>query len=231
MIRIQPVCESSWQIVFGTEISEPIADQVQAFNHLLRERHSTCVVDTIPSYNTLLVVFDFHQIDRFSARELLHRIATNLTTDEDQPALSRLIEVPVLYSPKVGPDLSAVAEHCGLSIDEVIQRHSETLYRAYAIGFSLGFAFLGTTPKELRVPRKRTPRLKIPPGSVALADNQTAVYPSSTPGGWQLIGRTPVTLIDWQSEGLTKIQVGDRVKFRALTEAEFLQQGGTLDGV
>ncbi|WOD09091.1 carboxyltransferase domain-containing protein [Marinomonas sp. GJ51-6] len=102
-----------------------------------------------------------------------------------------------------------------MSMEEVIKRHSETTYRAYAIGFTPSFAFLGNTPKELHVPRKTTPRLKVPIGSVALAENQTAVYPSVTPGGWQIIGRTPVQLVDWGSENLALIAMGDSVRFES----------------
>ena len=120
--------------------------------------------------------------------------------------------------------------HGHLSINGVIKRHNETVYRAYAIGFTPGFAFLGNTPDELHVPRKTTPRLKVPVGSVAIAENQTAVYPSVTPGGWQIIGRTPVNLIDWGSENLALIAMGDAVRFEAISRDEFLVQGGQLDG-
>ncbi len=123
-----------------------------------------------------------------------------------------------------------VAKHCQLSMEEIIKRHSEAVYRAYAIGFTPGFAFLGNTPDELHVPRKTTPRLKVPIGSVAIAENQTAVYPSVTPGGWQIIGRTPINLIDWGSKNLALIAMGDSVRFESISRDEFLVQGGQLDG-
>ena len=102
-------------------------------------------------------------------------------------------------------------------------------YRVYAIGFSPGFAYLGITDQRIALPRKATPRQKIPTGSVGIAGSQTAIYPSATPGGWQIVGRTPQRMIDWDSDSLALVSVGDRVRFRSIDRQEYLDLGGSLD--
>ncbi|HBC33414.1 MAG TPA: allophanate hydrolase subunit 1, partial [Marinobacter adhaerens] len=142
---------------------------------------------------------------------------------------ARIVELPVYYDREVGLDLEDVCEHAGLSRDEVVRIHSEQLYQVYAIGFAPGFAYLGSTDERIAIPRKSTPRLKVPTGSVGIAGTQTAIYPSCTPGGWQIIGRTPQKMVDWDSDSLALVQVGDQVRFRAISRDEFLELGGNLD--
>ena len=226
--NIEMVSNQACLLTFSQVISEATSNYIaQVTQHLVK---LTGIVDLVPSYTTLLVVFDDDHYDRFAIfktiRQTIEAIDPNDFSVKDQ----REVVIPVYYGKEVGPDIEDVARHCKLSIDEVIQRHSETTYRAYAIGFTPGFAFLGNTPDELHVPRKTTPRLKVPIGSVALAENQTAVYPSVTPGGWQIIGRTPVNLIDWGSKNLALIAMGDSVRFKPISRDEFLVQGGQLDG-
>lgn len=226
--NIEMVSNQACLLTFSQVISEATSNYIaQVTQHLGK---LTGIVDLVPSYTTLLVVFDDDHYDRFAIfktiRQTIEAIDPNDFSVKDQ----REVVIPVYYGKEVGPDIEDVARHCKLSIDEVIQRHSETTYRAYAIGFTPGFAFLGNTPDELHVPRKTTPRLKVPIGSVALAENQTAVYPSVTPGGWQIIGRTPVNLIDWGSKNLALIAMGDSVRFEPISRDEFLVQGGQLDG-
>ena len=226
--NIEMVSNQACLLTFSQVISEATSNYIaQVTQHLVK---LTGIVDLVPSYTTLLVVFDDDHYDRFAIfktiRQTIEAIDPNDFSVKDQ----REVVIPVYYGKEVGPDIEDVASHCKLSIDEVIQRHSETTYRAYAIGFTPGFAFLGNTPDELHVPRKTTPRLKVPIGSVALAENQTAVYPSVTPGGWQIIGRTPVNLIDWGSKNLALIAMGDSVRFEPISRDEFLVQGGQLDG-
>jgi len=139
------------------------------------------------------------------------------------------VVLPVYYGPEVALDLEYIARECQLSTEEVIRLHSEQIYRVYAIGFSPGFAYLGNTPDQLRVARKATPRLKVPAGSLGIADNQTAIYPAQTPGGWQIIGRTPLEMIDWDSQTLTRVKVGDRVRFEPVDRDTFIAMGGRLD--
>jgi inhibitor of KinA len=226
--NIEMVSNQACLLTFSQVISEATSNYIaQVTQHLTK---LAGIVDLVPSYTTLLVVFDDDHYDRFAIfktiRQTIEAIDPNDFSVKDQ----REVVIPVYYGKEVGPDIEDVAKHCHLSIDEIIQRHSETTYRAYAIGFTPGFAFLGNTPDELHVPRKTTPRLKVPIGSVALAENQTAVYPSVTPGGWQIIGRTPVNLIDWGSKNLALIAMGDSVRFEPISRDEFLVLGGQLDG-
>jgi inhibitor of KinA len=226
--NIEMVSNQACLLTFSQVISEATSNYIaQVTQHLVK---LTGIVDLVPSYTTLLVVFDDDHYDRFAIFKTICQTIEAIDPNDFSVKDQREVVIPVYYGKEVGPDIEDVARHCKLSIDEVIQRHSETTYRAYAIGFTPGFAFLGNTPDELHVPRKTTPRLKVPIGSVALAENQTAVYPSVTPGGWQIIGRTPVNLIDWGSKNLALIAMGDSVRFKPISRDEFLVQGGQLDG-
>lgn len=226
--NIEMVSNQACLLTFSQVISEATSNYIaQVTQHLAK---LAGIVDLVPSYTTLLVVFDDDHYDRFAIFKTIRQTIEVIDPDDFSVKDQREVVIPVYYGKEVGPDIEDVASHCKLSIDEVIKRHSETTYRAYAIGFTPGFAFLGNTPDELHVPRKTTPRLKVPIGSVALAENQTAVYPSVTPGGWQIIGRTPVNLIDWGSKNLALIAMGDSVRFEPISRDEFLVQGGLLDG-
>jgi inhibitor of KinA len=226
--NIEMVSNQACLLTFSQVISEATSNYIAQVTQQLAKLAG--IVDLVPSYTTLLVVFDDDHFDRFAIFKTIRQTIKAIDPNDFSVKDQREVVIPVYYGKEVGPDIEDVARHCKLSIDEVIKRHHETTYRAYAIGFTPGFAFLGNTPDELHVPRKTTPRLKVPVGSVALAENQTAVYPSVTPGGWQIIGRTPVNLIDWGSKNLALIAMGDSVRFEPISRDEFLVQGGQLDG-
>jgi KipI family sensor histidine kinase inhibitor len=227
-IEISLVSDQACLLQFSNVISDAVADQISLVTTALRELEG--IIDLIPSYTTLLVVFDTSCFDRFAIQKALQGVLDSIDWSSAGNRVSQEVVIPVYYGPEVGPDLEDVAKHCQLDTDEVIRLHSTTTYRAYAIGFTPGFAFLGNTPETLHVPRKTTPRLKVPIGSVAIAERQTAVYPSVTPGGWQILGRTPIALVDWASDSLALINAGDSVRFEPMTKEEFLAQGGNLDG-
>ncbi|MGO3344515.1 MAG: 5-oxoprolinase subunit PxpB [Marinomonas sp.] len=226
---IEQVSDQAVLIRFDNAINEQTADDILWLTTQLKALSS--VQDLVPSYTTLLVTFDPDQtqgaylIDEI--KRLILPLSHHHSSTKKEP---NTIIIPVYYGDDVGPDLHAVAAHCGLTPDAVIRLHSQQTYRAYAIGFTPGFSFLGNTLPALHIPRKSTPRHKVPKGSVAIAENQTAVYPSVTPGGWQIIGRTPTELINWQSENLGLIATGDHVRFKPISQEEFLAQGGVLDG-
>lgn len=226
--HLDMVSNQACLLTFSQLISEATSNYIaQVTQHLAK---LSGIIDLVPSYTTLLVIFDDDHYDRFAIFKTIRQTIEAIDPHDFSLKDQREVVIPVYYGKEVGPDIEDVAKHCKLSVDEVIKRHHETSYRAYAIGFTPGFAFLGNTPDELHVPRKTTPRLKVPIGSVALAENQTAVYPSVTPGGWQIIGRTPVNLIDWGSKNLALIAMGDLVRFEPISRDEFLVQGGQLDG-
>ncbi|MEZ5502882.1 MAG: 5-oxoprolinase subunit PxpB, partial [Halioglobus sp.] len=144
------------------------------------------------------------------------------------PSAARTVVLPVYYAAEVGADLEALARRAGLSTDQVIDLHAGTLYRVYAIGFAPGFADLGQVDERIAAPRLATPRASVPCGSVAIADRQTAVYPAQSPGGWNLIGRCPVSMFDPQSQPCMPVAVGDSVRFEAISRERFLALGGEL---
>jgi inhibitor of KinA len=133
----------------------------------------------------------------------------------------RLIEIPVCYGGELGPDLEKVAAKRKLKPERVIELHSSQTYRAYFLGFAPGFAYLGDLPDSLATPRLATPRKRVPVGSVGIAGKQTAVYPFATPGGWNLLGRTPLRMFQAEREPMELLDVGDEVRFHAITREEF----------
>lgn len=183
------------------------------------------LLDLVPSYTTLLVVFDPFRISPCEARQQLIAILDQLKP-ADAGASGSLHELPTWYDPQTGPDLQRVAELSGLSVASVIEAHSSREYRVFALGFAPGFAFMGLLDPALTCPRLDTPRQKVPAGSVAIAGQQTAAYPVVTPGGWNLIGRTPARLFDRNRDGFSLLRVGDRVSFVPVDRATFEAQGG-----
>ncbi|CCN72707.1 5-oxoprolinase subunit PxpB [Vibrio nigripulchritudo] len=228
-MRIEAVNEMTCIVYFGDTISEQTAQKVSWAIGRLRQKLSDQIIDIIPSYTSILVSYDVNKTDRFTIIAQLKKALRGIKSTHTNTQASNVIDLPVYYGEEVSLDIEEVCEHNGLGRDQVIQIHSEKLYQVYAIGFSPGFAYLGTTDERIATPRKSTPRLKVPTGSVGIADNQTAIYPSPTPGGWQIIGRTPTKMIDWESDGLAKVAVGDYVRFRSVSKPEFLELGGSFD--
>lgn len=228
MARIESVNEQTLIVYFGDNIDETVAADVNRAIFQVRESLGDLVTDMIPSYNSMLVGFDLNRTDRFDIIKRIRLALESSTSEINDRSDNQVVEIPVYYGEEVALDMPDVCEKTGLDSASVIKRHSQREYRVYAIGFSPGFAYLGSLDDAIVVPRKSTPRLKVPTGSVGLADNQTAIYPSSTPGGWQIIGRTPLNMVDWDSDSLAKVNVGNRVKFCPIDREEFLKQGGVL---
>ncbi|WP_188008614.1 5-oxoprolinase subunit PxpB [Grimontia hollisae] len=228
MARIESVNEQTLIVYFGDNIDETVAADVNRAIFQVRESLGDLVTDMIPSYNSMLVGFDLNRTDRFDIIKRIRLALESSTSEINDRSDNQVVEIPVYYGEEVALDMPDVCEKTGLDSASVIKLHSQREYRVYAIGFSPGFAYLGSLDDAIVVPRKSTPRLKVPTGSVGLADNQTAIYPSSTPGGWQIIGRTPLNMVDWDSDSLAKVNVGNRVKFCPIDREEFLKQGGVL---
>lgn len=189
--------------------------------------------DLVPAYTTLMVCYDPVRNDLQSLSEKIQQHLAGLeewqkSTGAHSGQTGRLVEIPVWYDPCVGPDLERVAKHHGIRVEDVIQRHSGRDYPVCAIGFAPGFAYLGDVAPSLATPRLDTPREQVPAGSVALAERQTAVYPIATPGGWNLLGRTPMSLFDPSMEGLCPLSPGDRVRFIPISRDQFLAAGGEI---
>ena len=168
------------------------------------------VLEVVPGMNNLTLVFDPVEADR---DELTSRLQEAWHAASQTPAAGREVEIPVQYGGEFGPDLGAVANHTGLSVREVIERHSGGEYVVFFLGFQPGFAYMGGLEQALHTPRRASPRLEVPAGSVGIGGEQTGIYPATSPGGWQLIGRTELPLFDPTRRPPSLLQPGDRVRF------------------
>ena len=209
--RLLPVGEAAFSVELGDGIDPAVSARVRGLGQALSSRAFPWLRETVPTYRSLLVVFDPAAREEAAAR--LQELSTSAA--EDAPG-GRRHEIPVVYGGEGGPDLAEVAAHCGLSEAELVARHGAQDFLAYMLGFMPGFAYLGLLPEELETPRRSTPRVRVPAGAVAVAGRQTGIYPYPSPGGWNLIGRTAVTLFDPGADPPSLLAPGDRVRFRAV---------------
>ncbi|MYM64144.1 5-oxoprolinase subunit PxpB [Pseudomaricurvus sp. HS19] len=226
--RIQVAGENALIIYFGSVATAAVSAHVQHTAQLLRELMGPHLIDLIPSYASLLVLFDPLSCDPPQVCHWIEQALEDETSFSDSDG--QLVELPVWYSAESGPDLEELAARAGLSVDDVIRLHQATDYRVYAIGFAPGFAYLGEVDERLATPRLATPRRRVPQGAVAIADRQTAVYPTASPGGWNLIGLCPTPMFDPHASPSMPVSVGDRVRFTAIDRQQFLELGGQLPG-
>ncbi len=209
--RLLPAGDSAILVEFADEINDDANDRVHALAQFLRAQHRADILDLVPAYSSLLVCYDSLQIDFASMHDFLQ---ASLQFAQSRLALApRLVEIPVTYGGELGPDLPFIAQSSGLTETQVIELHSSVLYRVYFVGFLPGFAYLGSVPEKIAVPRLETPRTRVPAGSVGIAGRQTGIYPMESPGGWRLIGRTTTQLFDPNTDPPTLLHPGDRVKF------------------
>ncbi|HBA98693.1 MAG TPA: allophanate hydrolase subunit 1, partial [Gammaproteobacteria bacterium] len=188
---------------------------------------SDVIIDIIPSYTSLHVSYDLNKI---AEQDLRTQIEQCLTQQESQSSVleSNTTHIPVYYGLEVGLDLERLLAEKNLDLDVFIEIHTEQEYLIYAIGFSPAFAFLGEVDERIQLPRLPTPRIKIPAGSVGIAESQTAIYPADSSGGWNIVGRTLLDLSLNNPENVDKFRVGDKVKFYSITRDEYLKNGGLL---
>lgn len=235
--------DSAVIVEFGNEISKDINTQIRNLTYALApmERrgaleqedsdichtHGKCrsgdfidgIVEIIPTYRSIAIVFDPMAITRAEVIEAVERICDSARTIPDIPV--RIIEIPVCYGGKYGEDMCTVSRHTGLSETEIVSRHSGVDYLVYMLGFAPGFAYLGGMDEKLATPRLASPRLRIEAGSVGIAGNQTGFYPIPSPGGWQIIGRTPLKLYDPAAQPPVFVKAGDYIRFVSIGESEF----------
>jgi len=230
-MQITPLGDTALVLELGDVIDESTHRRVQAAWQSLRVAPLPAVVELVPSYTSVAVFYDPVQAVQAGAPEsgvvewLGERLRERLKNPpKGEKVASRTVEVPVCYGGEFGPDLGLVAKQAKLSPEEVIKRHAKPEYLVYLIGFAPGFPYLGGLPKELATPRHAKPRMNVPPGSVGIAGNQTGIYPLGTPGGWNLIGRTPLPLFTPRADPPVLLRAGDRVKFRAISPEEFAKQ-------
>jgi KipI family sensor histidine kinase inhibitor len=225
-MKIETAGQDAFIVYFGEQVSASVSTQIQHAVANIHAQMSDTIVDLVPSYASLLVIFNLDNSDPFVAKKRLKEALANLHAEDSQDG--NLVTLPTYYSLESGPDLSIIAELGNISVDEVIEIHQQQEYRVYAIGFAPGFAYLGEVDQRIAAPRLTTPRQKVPRGAVAIADRQTAVYPSLSPGGWNLIGLCPTRMFDQEQTPSMPVQVGDRIQFKAIDRDEYLSLGGEL---
>ncbi|WIE52035.1 allophanate hydrolase subunit 1 [Pseudomonas sp. GM17] len=223
-IRLEVVAIDCLMVRLFDAIAEANMPWMLAASERLRTAFGGQLIDLVPSYTTLMVHYDLRALSPSQARELIDLALTDLTPDSRTGGQRHVL--PVWYDLSVGPELSLLSRRSGLSVNEVIRCHSEREYQVFALGFAPGFAFMGLVDEVLAAPRLDTPRKRVAAGSVGIAERQTAAYPVVSPGGWNLIGRTPSRLFDRERDGYSLMQPGDSVRFAAVDHAEFIRLGG-----
>ena len=211
-VEIVPLGDSAAVVRFGDSIDRPTNLLVQTLSHFLSQHPLIGSVEFVPAYATVTVYYDPLRRSFEEVAKELQQVVSNLEITPDE--VPRTIEIPVCYGGEFGPDLEFVAQHNRLTPDEVIEIHSASVYLVYFIGFAPGFPYLGGLSDRITAPRRTSPRLRIPAGSVGIAGTQTGIYPLATPGGWQLIGRTPLALFRPDETPPTLLRAGDEVRFR-----------------
>ncbi|MBB6287874.1 MULTISPECIES: 5-oxoprolinase subunit B family protein [unclassified Pseudomonas] len=223
-LRIEVVAIDCLMVRLFDVIAEANMPWMLAATQRLRAGFGTALVDLVPSYTTLMLHYDLTALNPAQARALIDQALADLQPQAQGSGQCHVL--PVWYDLSVGPELTLLAQRSGLAVDEVIRRHSAHEYQVFALGFAPGFAFMGLVDEILATPRLSTPRKRVAAGSVGIAERQTAAYPVVSPGGWNLIGRTPAKLFDRERDGYSLMQPGDTVRFESVSHAEFINLGG-----
>lgn len=228
---IYPLGDHAVTIEFGNEISLDTNQRVLSLFHHIKANPFQGLMDIIPAYTTVTIVYDIAEIKKRctptqTAYDWLEQHVTNIlqTHKLQYSVATREIKIPVCYHPSLAPDIEGLAAHHHLTIDEVIGLHTSTTYHVYMLGFLPGFPYMATVHEKLITPRKSTPRKQVAAGSVGIAGNQTGIYPFASPGGWQLIGQTPLKIFDVHKAEPALLQPGDQVTFYAISLYEFNHQ-------
>ena len=218
-LRFLPAGDKALVVELGGSISQEINRRVRSLLLAIETQGVPGIIELVPSYRSVLVYYDPLRLSLVDLEERLADLELDL---EEAPSdMPSVIEVPTVYGGEHGPDLEYVAEHAGLSPAEIIHIHSSTDYVVYMMGFTPGFMYLGGMSEKITTPRLLTPRTAIPAGSVGIAETQTGVYPIESPGGWQLIGRTPIQLFDPRRDPPVLVEVGDYIRFVPVAEEAY----------
>ncbi|MEP3349126.1 MAG: 5-oxoprolinase subunit PxpB [Marinomonas sp.] len=232
-MKIEVAGENALILYFSDEVSDASSAQIYAMTQALEALVGDGIIDLVPSYASLLIIYDHNRYNYYSLKQYLQTIISQIEAAQQadntaEEGNAPIITLPVYYGVEAAPDLEELARNAQLTTDEVIAIHQAGLYQVYAIGFAPGFAFLGQVDERIAAPRKSTPRKAVPKGAVAIADRQTAVYPSVSPGGWNLIGLCPVPMFEPLKTPSMPLATGNKVKFEAISKAEFISMGGVL---
>ena len=224
-----PLGDQAIVIQLGDMISKDIHQHITSICNFLEEYSFEGFIEYVPAFTTVSIFYD-PLITEYETVEPLMQEMLEAISEEEVKAAAVTIEIPVLYGGLQGPDLSFVAAHAGMTEAEVIDLHTSAEYLVYMIGFAPGFPYLGGLDERIVVPRKETPGAAIPAGAVGIAGAQTGIYPIETPGGWQIIGQTPLKLFDVERHPPALLKAGNSLRFMAITEAEFEEIKKQEDG-
>jgi KipI family sensor histidine kinase inhibitor len=227
-MKLRTVGEDALMLYVGDSSSEQTLAEVQAAVTRIEQALGEELVDLVPSYASVLILYDPLRSDRLAITNRVRAALRAPRTALDATSSARSVVLPVYYAPESGADLEKLAARAGLSTEQVIALHAGTQYRVYAIGFAPGFAYLGQVDERIAAPRLATPRHSVPRGSVGIADRQTAIYPAASPGGWNLIGLCPLPMFDPAAQPCMPVSVGDAVRFEPISRERFLALGGSL---
>ncbi|QOR66571.1 5-oxoprolinase subunit PxpB [Cytobacillus suaedae] len=217
---LRPLGDKAIQILFTSTISEKLNRHIQHIANTIKSKKIVGIIEVVPAFETLTVYYEPIKISHSALEERLHGICSASSTKESI-LKKEIVSIPVCYGNQFGEDLSHVAKHNNLSDQEVISLHCSKEYLVYMIGFLPGFPYLKGLPQKLHTPRLAEPRLKVPKGAVGIGGDQTGVYPIESPGGWNLIGQTPLTLFNPDSPNPFLIKAGDFIRFLSISESEF----------
>lgn len=226
-LRLHPMGDRAVIMEFGTKISPSILEKINRVTTFFDDQKPTWLIEYIPAFTTITVLYDAVTLTYYEVCQKIMGVVSQLT--ETRTIEQRVVDIPVCYGGEMGPDLAYVARVNGLTPDEVIQIHSSRYYIVYMIGFAPGFPYIGGMSERIATPRKEIPRLKIPARSVGIAGLQTGIYPISTPGGWQLIGRTPIELFRPCEKNPSLLRAGDKINFIPITLKQYKEWEKTHD--
>ncbi|PYF74003.1 5-oxoprolinase subunit PxpB [Pedobacter nutrimenti] len=229
LVQYYPLGDSAIVIQFGEGVNPLINTQIRAVTAWLDEYTFEGFVEYVPAFTTITVYYEPWILDYKELLSLMKEMIADIG-EIQEPDESGIIEIPVLYGAEQGPDLQYVADFHQISTAELISVHSQAVYLVYMIGFVPGFPYLGGLDERIATPRKDVPRSVVPAGSVGIAGQQTGVYPIETPGGWQIIGRTPLNLFDPDRAAPALLKAGDRVRFKAIDQTTFIEIKGAKHG-
>lgn len=218
-MKIVSASDSSLLVVLGDAVSLDNHERVMSLFVALQQLNDPRIRNLHPAYASILIDFDPLRISHEQAASLLENLEVQELTQYQRPV--NIVTIPVCYDLEFGPDLEDIANHAKIPAREVIRLHSSVTYRVHFLGFTPGFAYLGGLPEPLHMPRLSRPRTQVPAGTVAIAGSQAGVYPVNSPGGWQLIGRTPMRVFDPNATRPALLEPGDLVKFSAIDRATF----------
>jgi len=233
MIEIEVASENAFIIYFREGSLVQKNTRVTNLVKYLDNIKLVWLIELIPAFDSVLIIYDALQVDHLFVRKNLNRIAAEVSKDQKNSGVEEFlsakpITLPVYYAPPIEHDIRRIAEHNDLHCEEVIELHHSQIYRVFCLGFAPGFSFLGEVDQRIATPRLQTPRKKVPAGAVAIADRQTAIYPNASPGGWNILGLCPLTLFNPKVKPPTTINIGDSVRFLPIDKNEFIELGGQI---